>query len=151
MKKSYDWKDEIHDEVGEAIIVAGFCLPDGYRIAGISIVNEDNVEAQYFTAIEPRGDIYEMDVFGDLYHDIRVMYEECLKKPFWAEKVNLTELKRPLTFQEQVTVNKAVDKMIGGAKTKPLNERLKDIGNAAKSAKQQINNLMNKKSKGEDQ
>ena len=108
MTKSYEWKEKIAFDVEQAIQAAWGCLPNGYSVAGISIINDQEVEAEYFTEIEPDGQIWTMDVLSDLKCDLNSLYSECFD---------------------------ALDKDVSVTK---LDQRLSDIESAILSAKQQM-------------
>lgn len=54
-------------------------LPEGYDLAGISIVHVEEVEACYISSFPPSNDIWEKDVMKDIWVDAQRQYDECFK------------------------------------------------------------------------
>jgi hypothetical protein len=75
----YEWekKKKITDAIERAMIAADLHLPNGFRLGGLAIINSEDVEAAYISAMEPDNDIATMDIMGDIAGDANRIYEAC--------------------------------------------------------------------------
>jgi hypothetical protein len=141
---TYNWekKRKIKQAVMDAIEMANIEMPDGYSVAGISIVNEEAVEAAYFSAIKPSDAIWTMDVMKDIAGDANSQYEQCFGPT--PDPVQAFKNLGPLSNDEAQTLDAAIVMMIGKmeqalkAVELPLEQKLENIRIASESARDQL-------------